>query len=188
MDNIAKNPARDYLGKQYLIVAFIEQRLALVNYIKKGYDNNTPVLMTNRFLHFTAHGFYRSIILDLYALYGKPTNDNRYAFGHIKTESFPELNPNSIREAETIIKGLESSIVTITKIRHQQIAHYNFEKEDSISLNFDQLPALNKLFTSAVEIIKLLGVGFLLEEERMGFDFEQECHYVRSLQHLIERS
>lgn len=72
------------LGKQYLITIYIAQRLQIINYILDGYNNNKPVLINNNFLHFTAHVYYRSVIVDLYALFGPPNNNNKNSFLFIK--------------------------------------------------------------------------------------------------------
>ena len=74
---------RTMLGKQFLITSFIDQKIRIVNYIKPGYDDNKPVLINNTFLHFTAHIYYRSIIVDLYALFGKPNQSNKFSLFHI---------------------------------------------------------------------------------------------------------
>lgn len=66
---------KDLVGKQYLLASYIEQRLQIVNYIIDGYNENLPVLGNNQFLHYTEHVFFRSIINDLYALFGDNRNN-----------------------------------------------------------------------------------------------------------------
>ncbi len=176
------------LGKQYLITSFIESRLEVVNYIMEGYNNNMPVLMNNRFLHFTAHKFYRSIIIDLYALFGQATTANKYSFRFINEKYRHLLDPACIPQVKKWIREKETIIKEITHLRNKQIAHYNFTDKDSISLNFNHLPQINELFESARLIIIHCGHNWLDEHERTGYDFGREHQYLNSLRRLIDKA
>jgi len=131
-----KDYIKDMLGKQFLITSFIENRLQIVNYIKEGYDFDKPILMNNRFLHFTAHIYYRSIIEDLYALFGKAGKDNKYSFFHITKQYEDLFKPTTITIVQDWINDSKDDINAITHLRHKQIAHYDFSIKESIRLNF----------------------------------------------------
>lgn len=180
---------QDILGKQYLIAAYIEPRLQLANFIKEGYDSNKPILMNNRFLHFTAHNYYRSIVLDLYALFGRAnTNSNKYSFFHINDKYEGVVIKGTIDTVQTWLFEAKNDIKTIELMRHRQIAHYDFEKKEFISLNFNHLLELNTLFDLARQIIVYGGNAFLDEEIRVGYDFGRRSHYVHSLERLIAKA
>jgi hypothetical protein len=188
MGKTMKDSMKDILGKQFLITSFIENRLQIVNFIKEGYDLNKPILMNNRFLHFTAHIYYRSIIVDLYSLFGKPSKDNKYSFLHI-TEQFKDfVKPTTIETVRNWIIASQDDINTITQLRHKQIAHYDFTKKESISLNFNNLFRLNNLYNLATRIISYYGESFLDEEDMVGYDFGRRHQYLDSLQRLINKA
>lgn len=48
---------------QQLITSYIRSKLELLQYWKKGYDTNAPVLKNNRYLIFSAHVYYRSLLI-----------------------------------------------------------------------------------------------------------------------------
>lgn len=173
---MTENHLQKVLGKQFLIAAFIETKLQIVNYIKEGYDSNKPILINNRFLHFTAHTYYRSIVVDLFALFGPANSHNKNSFRHITLKYQDLLNRNCIEDVSNWIQDVEDDINTIMHLRHKQIAHYDFEQKESISLNFDHLPQLNRLFQLAKRIINHLGHAFLNEEIRVGYDFDRKHH------------
>ena len=183
-----ENKLQKLLGKQFLITAYIESRLQLVNYIKEGYDDNLSILINSRFLHFTAHTFYRSVIVDLFSLFGKPGKENRYSLLQINSDCSQFLNKQCIDDVAKLLSNCQDDIATITKLRHNQIAHFNFEQNEGISLDFDNLDILNTLFKTAVKIITMCGESFLAEEDRTGYDFERESQYIRSLEKLIGKA
>lgn len=183
-----ENRLQKVLGKQFLIAAYIETKLQIVNYIKEGYDSNKPILINNRFLHFTAHTYYRSIVVDLFALFGPANSHNKNSFRHFNLKYEDTLNRSAIKAVEEWIDNADNDIRTIMLLRHKQIAHYDFEQKESISLNFDHLSQINSLFELAKRIIIHLGHAFLDEEIRIGYDFERKHQYLESLERLIAKA
>ena len=182
---MADNSLQKLLGKQYLIAAYIEAKLQIVNFIKEGYDANKPILINNRFLHFTAHTYYRSIAIDLYALFGPANNHNKNSFLHIDDTYRSLLVPNSIEAVNTWIVNDQQSILIIKDLRHKQIAHYDFTFKEAISLNFDNLNHLNTLFALAKKIITFYGQAFSDDAMKTGYSFDRRHQYVASLERLI---
>lgn len=176
------------LSEQFLITAFVEQKLQIVNYIKSGYDENEPILINNSFLHFTAHIYYRSVIVDLYALFGPGSQNNKCSIFNISKESGNKIKTDVLKKVRSWLKEKRNNIEIIKKLRHQQIAHFDFEQIESISLNFDNLEVLNDLFNLAKRIISLYGESTNEKSESMGFDFENKSQYVRSLKALISKA
>lgn len=180
---------KDLLGKQYLIAAYIEPRLQLANFIKEGYEADKPILINNRFLHFTAHNYYRSVALDLYALFGRADkNRNKYSFFHIDNRYESLVTVGSIHAVQSWLFAAEKEIKIVELMRHRQIAHYDFDKKASISLNFNHLTELNTLFNLAKQIISYCGNDFVDEEIRMGYVFERRSQYLDSLERLIAKA
>jgi hypothetical protein len=178
---------RNELGKQYLIASYIENKLQIVNFIKNGYDENKPVLVNNRFLHFTAHVYYRSIIIDLYALLGPANSNNKYSFRHILNNRPEYLRPDSIDNIQKLLDMAADDISIVKNLRHTEMAHYDFTIRESIKLNFDNLSVINKLFQLSQTIINELGGAFLDEEATIGYDFNRRHSYLDSLERLISK-
>ena len=183
-----EDPLKHMLGKQFLIAVYTEQKLQLVNYIKDGYDENKPILINNAFLHFTAHVYYRSIVVDVYALFGKPNNNNKYSLLHIPKRFKDEFKEGTIEIVSEWINGSKDFIEIIEKLRHQQIAHYDFTENNAISLNFDELYIRNELYSLAKRTISYFGASTKNKDDGLGFDFGRRHHKVDSLERLIAKA
>ena len=181
-------PFKTMLGKQFLITAFLEQKIQIVNYIKAGYDNDKPILINNRFLHFTAHIYYRSIIVDLYALFGKANRNNKYSLFHIDLNYRDKLKDKAIDQVQSWLTEHSDHIGVVEELRHQSIAHYDFNQTDAISLNFDDLEILNDLYNLAKKTISYLGTSTKDKEESMGFGFDRDSDKLNSLKRLISKA
>jgi hypothetical protein len=181
-----ENTLHKLLDKQYLITTLIEPRVQIVNYIVNGYDNNVPVLMNNRFLHFTAHNYYRSVIVDLCALFCNNKDSHKNNFHRLTHNlDFKKLlKPGTIAFIQTSLDNNQPLIKVIADLRNKQIAHYDFKKE-SIDFNFDNLKIVNDLFDLAKKIIIQCGSSFVKDEETVDFDFGRESDYLISLEELI---
>ena len=185
--NPLENKLQKLLGKQYLISGYIEKKLQIVNYIKQGYEDNVSILKSNRFLHFTAQVYYRSIIIDLHALFGKANNSNKNSFHFI--ENFASLlKTKSVSIFKEWIESYIEEISIIEDLRHKQMAHYDFSKKESISLNFNNLPQVNLLFNLAQKIICHFGNSLLDDASPIGYEFGREHHYLHSLQRLVKKA
>jgi hypothetical protein len=175
------------LSKQYLIASYIENKLQIVNFIKTGYEENKPVLINNRFLHFTAHIYYRSIIIDLYALLGPANGNNKHAFRHILQDRPADLKPTSLDYIQSLLIEATNDISIVKNLRHTEMAHYDFTINESISLNFDNLSVINKLFQLSKTIIIEFGGGFFDEDSGINYDFNRRHSYLDSLERLISK-
>jgi hypothetical protein len=181
-----ENTLHKLLGKQYLITALIEPRVQIVNYIRNGYDKNAPVLMNNRFLHFTAHNYYRSVVVDLCALFCNNKDSHKNNLHRLTQNPYFKklLKPGTIAFIQTSLENNQSLIKVIADMRNKQIAHYDF-KNESIDFNFDNLKIVNDLFDLAKMIIIRCGSSFVKDDETIGYDFGRESDYVISLEELI---
>ena len=147
-----------------------------------------PVLIDNRFLHSTAHVYYRSIIVDICTLF----DDNRHQSNNFhllikKGKKYcQELTPDSIilieeKLAESEIYLLEE----IINIRNEEISHYRFKEGTRISFNLEYLKDLNNLFEIAKQIIKIAEFGFADKSKNSGHRIGTPEHSLDSLQHLL---
>lgn len=176
------------LAKQFLIASYILEKLQIVNFIKEGYDNDKAILIDNSFLHFTAHIYYRSSIIDLYTLFGKANRNNENSFLSIN-ESFNQvLKPDSIEVVKEWINNSQGDIMIVKDLRDKEIAHYDFRDKESISLNFDSLSQLNTLHSLAQKIITHYGDSFKNENDSIGFDFEIDYQNLESLKWLVAKA
>jgi hypothetical protein len=185
---INENEVQQLLGKQFLITSFLETKLQVLNYIKQGYDDNKPILMNNRFLHFTAHMYYRSIIIDLYALFGQPTGNNKNSFFHIKKKYDNKFDEAHLKTLLQWIENERSHITIVQNSRREQIAHYDFSVNESITLNFDHLASLNALYKLSVRIISFCGKKLKGPENEIAYDLGRQHTAVKSLIRLIEKA
>lgn len=173
------------LRKQFLIAFYIEQKLQIVNFIKDGYDDNKPILIDNSFFHFTAHIYYRSIIVDLCALFGTANDINKNSFLFIEKKFKDSFKPEIVETVKDWIFKSEEDIKIITDLRDKQIAHYDFIEKESISFNFNNLSELNRLFSIAQKIICHYGSSFKDENISIGYDFGNLSDELKSLKSLI---
>jgi hypothetical protein len=185
-----ENEVQKLLGKQFLITAYIQPRLQIVNFIKDGYDSNIPVLMNNRFLHFTAHNYYRSIIVDLAALFTDKTTTHKNNFYRLTKDeaAILSLKPGTIVNIKNWLLEVKDEISIIRALRDKEIAHFDFDEKESISLNFDNRHIINTLFNLAEKIIAYSGKSFINEKFSITYDFERESQYIRSLKGLITKN
>lgn len=179
---------QEMLRKQLLIIRYIKQKLQIVNFIKNGYDTNRPILINNSFLHFTARIFYRSIIIDLYALFGRVTKNNKNAFGWFNEEKYKVLlKPKTVETVNNWILQSNEKIEIIKNLRNKQIAHYDFiEQISSINFNLDNLSELNSLYCLAQKIISHCGQSFKDESKSLDFEFGNIPVELISLEDLVK--
>ena len=183
---LMESPVHKILGKQFLITSFADKKLQIVNFIKSGYDQNKPILTNNAFLHFTAHLYYRSVIIDLYALYSGANRNNKNSFFAIDQQFKTIINPMAIDEVFTWLEKAEQDIRIIKELRDQQIAHYDFNIKEAISLNFNNLDLLNRLEVLSKKIISHLAASFIDIQVRVSYDFERKYHELQSLERLLK--
>jgi hypothetical protein len=181
-------PFKTMLRRQYRITAFIEKKIQIVNYIKAGYDNDMPILINSKFLHFTAHIYYRSIIVDLGALFGKPNKNNKYSFYYIDLNYKDNLKDKATDQVESWLAEHIDHIEVIKTLRDESIAHYDFNQTDTISLKYDDLEKLNDLYNLAKKTISYLGTATKDESESIQFDLERDYDEVKSLKRLISKA
>ncbi len=183
-----ENELQQLLGRQYLITAFIEPRLQIVNYIKNGYDDNVPLLMNNRFLHFTAHNYYRGIIVDLGSLFINSDRTHKSNFFRILTK--PEckilLAPDFICDMSDWLSEVEEDITIIERLRNKEIAHFDLDEKESISMNFNNLLIINTLFDLAKKIITNAGSSVIDKKQTMAYHFDGNSTYLTSLKRLVD--
>ncbi len=170
-------------AKQHLILSMVHQKLEIVNYIFNGWDTNQPVLINTRFLHYTAHIFYRTIIIELGALFLKKTETNKNNLHRYYKEDWVKqyLDEEKIRNVEERLTGVQSSISKIERLRHNEIAHFNFknDKNPTVSFNFDNLTLLNLLFQVALKTVEYVAYG------KTSFIFPPN-DYLRQLQGIVK--
>lgn len=60
-----------------------------------------------------------------------------------------KIKTDALKEVRSWLREYKSHIEIIKDLRHQQIAHHDFEQNEAISLNFDNLEILNDLYDLA---------------------------------------
>ena len=128
-NNEIEEKAHKLLHEQYLITAYIEQRLTVANFIYNRYNSDKPVLRNSSFFHFVAQNISRSLIIDLHALFGVYNNTNIYSlFLHGKSY-YSVFSIESIKKVKEGFKAKSKERALITDLRNKEIAHYDFTKK-----------------------------------------------------------
>ena len=181
--DLQEDPVIKLAAKQHLILSLIHQKLEIVNYIFNGWDTNQPILINTRFLHYTAHIFYRTIIIEIGALFLKKTETNKNNLHRYYKEEWVKqyLDEERIRNVEEWLKGVQSSISKIERLRHNEIAHFDFpdDKKPTVSFNFNNLMLLNQLFKVALNIVEYVCYG------KTSFGFPPN-EYLGQLQGMVK--
>ena len=167
---------------QHLILSFIQEKLDIVNYILAGYENNEPIFMTNQFLHYTAHIYYRTIIVEFGALYINKLKNNKNNFHSYYKEKWVRdfLNEESINKIRGWLDDISHNIKRNEILRHNTIAHFNFDNiESKISFNFEGLVVLNELFEVGMKILSCVGDG------KIDYSYKNDS-YLTDLKRIIE--
>jgi hypothetical protein len=174
------------LRNQYLIISVSEQNLDLVNYIYNGYQHNISVLSDNRFFHAAAFAFYRNVVIDIHCLFAQPTSSHKNSLFHISKLAKGLLQDDSIIHVRRWLAIEKGAIEKIKKFRDEQLAHYDLTDDPAIHVNFEQLPALNRLHRLAKKIVEYCGHHWIEEEKRVGFMLGTDNDYLSDLKELIE--
>lgn len=173
------------LGRQSMILSLIKEKLDIVNYIKDGYDKNAPVLMNSRFLHFTAHVYFRSIVVDFCALFVN-RNSEKHNFHKIYQDSRVacHLESHVPPDLQLLLESRKEDTNRIHFLRDKEYAHYDF-LENKMSFSLKETPMLNRLFNTSVEILKVCEDGRRNSDESRHTELGV-AGYIDSLQRLIK--
>jgi len=171
---------KENLSNCSLILHNALEKLALINYINKGYQFNDPIIASNHFLFLTANNLYKLVVLDLHALFGKANRTNKWSLLHFVV--YRDLWPgkHSIDEVDDLLKDNTNNAVTVTRLRDKEIAHHDFDDKPSIKFNLNELDSLNDMANDAVKIIQLLAEAFNIE-----FDLETDNSSLEGLKELV---
>lgn len=180
-----KNELDSLLERQHLIIGYNKQKLEIVNHIIDGYNRNDRAL-TSHFMLFTAHVFYRSVVIDLCALYGNGgTHKNNFSLLYSNKDVLKHLKPEIPSMIRKMIKPHLSAIKRILDLRNSEFAHYDFEPLPAIRMNFDELTTVNDLFETAKTILVTCGSEKLEEKEASHYDLSDRG-YLDSLIRLLK--
>ncbi len=159
MENTSTKNELDFLlERQHLIVAYNKQKLEIVNHIVSGRANNDRSIIRSDFLLFTALVFYRSIIIDLCALFVNSSSHANNFHNIYKSQTILQhLNPNVPRQIKLLIKHYSQEIERLQVLRNTQFAHHDFEKKPALHFNFDEIEAVNGLYKTAETILVTCG-------------------------------
>lgn len=176
------------LRNQFFITDLIKERLEIVNFIKNGYDDNEPVLNNNRFLHFTAHNFYRSIILDLGGLFIDRANTHKNNFHIIVKDDNNKrlLEPDAISDIKLWLEQSKEDITIINNIRDDQVAHLDLKERVEIDMNFDNIQTLNDLFELSKKILDKINKSFINAGHGFNHGYRRENRCLNDLKKLIK--
>lgn len=172
----------DFFGNQYLVLASAGNKLDIVNYILEGYHSNLPVLINNKFLHYTAHIYFRSVVIDLFALFGPPSSQNKYSFFLVNSGFNDTISEEYLSRKKIALKLIKDEKMTLSVLRNKEFAHYDFEEKNSISYSFEHIDGINKLYDTAKELVDL---GGQLLDTSYDYTGNGELH---SLKRLITES
>lgn len=185
--NQKETEAVTILSSQFLISAFIEERLRIVNHIYEGWTNNIPVLFNSPFLHYIGQQLNRAVIIDLFALlgtYNERSNSNSLHAHRIFYEDV--YISESIEFIKVCFDEKTEDIQKITMLRHNELAHYNFKLNNSISLTLSNLSLTNEMFELSKTIILKYGSSFKNERMNAGFDYTPSCSQIDDLETIVQ--
>ncbi|RYY51481.1 MAG: hypothetical protein EOO06_00315 [Chitinophagaceae bacterium] len=160
------------LEDQYAILFVITSKLDIVNYIRDGYNTNKKVLSSNRFLHFVALNFYRSLIIDFGALFGSGWTHFNSLY-HIRNFK-DEIEENHYCLIDSILQDYNKDrdiVKRIIDLRDTEVAHYDpltpiindagepVEHRVTISFNWDCVDDLTELYDIVVQVLGTASKG-----------------------------
>lgn len=167
------------LKRQHLIWYHINEKIQIINFINDSSAKNKLDARYENFLTFTARIYYKTVVIELFALFGKAKPNNKNSFNWFDK---PQYNKQIPREISNAIKNwladVAGEIETLTRLRDTQMAHYDFPDRNIISVDLDQLSQLNKLHHLTKRIISLCEPSFGLDTGNA---------YLESLEGLLNR-
>lgn len=182
-------PLQKILEKQGLILSLIKDKLDILNFLLWGYNDDIPILMDNPFFHYTAHIYYRTIVVELCTLF----DDNKYQANNF----YNILNTNKKYNRELSNEAKEKLLIhlidannifsnELKDLRNEEISHYTLKNGSKIKFNFDHKIELNYLFELGSKIILIAGLGFQDESKNREFHIGTPNVNLRSLQRLLK--
>ncbi len=173
---------KQLVTRQHLIISYIKEKMDIVNTIRKEFESNS---LNNQLLLFTAHIYYRSIVVDLCSLFvNRKTEKNNFHLLY-DTSTTEILKPEAISFIEGILEKHKEEILVIQNLRDKEYAHYDFLTE-SICFSFDYFSIVNNLFESAITILQLSGSERINQDDtceyHLGFD-----DYLSSLKRFLQK-
>jgi hypothetical protein len=181
-----KNELDFLLERQHLIIGYNKQKLEIVNHIHEGYTNNNRLIIKSDFLFFAAHVFYRSVVIDLCALFGQGSGHKNNLYQLYKNRDILKyLKPDVPGIIKAMIKKHSKEIKKIIALRNGEYAHYDFDDKPVIHMNFDELAAVNDLFTAAQNILLTCGKEKADETQNTHYELSDR-DYLNSLMRLIQ--
>lgn len=148
----------DLLAKQTILWTVLNDRLSVVNYLNDNFQSKAPQMEGFMFFSNAAHQYYRGVVIDLSALFGKGSNSNKISFHQLLTKKFNRfISKEAYEKIDTILKYTESIAVKVQELRDSEYAHYDFKEVIRIRLYFDLLDEINELFKFSRIILDICG-------------------------------
>jgi hypothetical protein len=177
------------LSNQNLILSYIKEKLEIVNFIFWGYENDIPILKNNSFLHFTVHIYYRSIIVDTCTLF----SDNKHQGSnfHLLTDPTKKyLNALTAPCITNLNRKLTECKIYFLKdildLRNEEISHYKFRRNISISFDLEYLTELNTLYNIGIEILEIASSGFIESDKSSHYKTGLSGRGIKGLQKILK--
>jgi len=174
-DNLKKR-----LKSSSLIAMNALSKLDLINFIIEGYESNDPIMSNNHFLFSVSNNFYKLVILDLHALYGKATKMNKWSFQHFIKHQELWQDLNALMEVQIILDNNSTNAGDIAILRDKEIAHQDLDSGPVIKFNTDKLDILNSMANDSIKIIQLIAGSIGAET-----DFDRDHTELDAVKELV---
>lgn len=158
--------AQQLLSDQLLILGLIHNKLEVLKYISDGHTNNKPVLSDNAFIQYMAQVFYRSLVIDFTALFGKDGINDGNSLQQLYNKKFDrDLPAEKLSEIRAILgsyKPDKNPIKRLTNYRNKEVAHYDITASNdglhriTAKFNWEFIDTMIELYGIAEKVI---GIG-----------------------------
>lgn len=152
---LAENELTALVGRQLMIVSYVNEKLDVLNCIYEGYKNNNKAFY-NRFLLFTAHVYFRSIVIDLGALFVDRNSEKQNLHKLYKNQAVVEILGENAEKIKILLHAQTSNVSRIHELRDKEYAHYDFPV-NAMSFSLAELETINLLFETVKDVLKICG-------------------------------
>lgn len=160
------------LEDQLLILGLINNKLEVVKLIRDAHLNNNTSVVENPFLNDVAQTYYRSLVVDFTALFGRDgTYDNnslQQLYNKQYDTQLPEEQLKQVRNTLGSYKPDKNPVKRLTNYRNKEIAHYDATAATSTlqgvtaKFSWEHVDMLTELYAVAEKALSI-GLGRPIE-------------------------
>lgn len=158
-----RRTAQQLLQDQLLILSLIHNKLEIVKHIQTEQGHAT--VAQNPFITDVAHVYYRSLVIDFTALFGRDgTNDSNSLQQLYNKKYDKDLSEDQLREIRSKLgsyKPDKNPIKRLTNYRNKEIAHYDPTASNdglhriTAKFNWEFVDIMTELYTVAEKVISI---------------------------------